>query len=82
VHFNPIYDRIGYLHEIFGPKYVRTLVHSVVRSIVKQVTGRYAKEEIYSTKNDEVEKDITAETRKVLLENNINMGDMIVTLNN
>ena len=34
VRFNPMYDRIGYLHEVFGKEYVTTLVVPEVRSSV------------------------------------------------
>ena len=33
VRFNPIYDKIGYLHEVFGVNYVNRLVVPEVRSI-------------------------------------------------
>ena len=41
VRFNPVYSRIGYLHEIFGQEYVFNLVVPEVRSSVRKVMGRY-----------------------------------------
>ncbi len=78
VRFNPIYDKIGYLHETFGINYISRLVIPEVRSTVRQVTGRYTAEEIYSTKRNEVEQTIIAETSKVLAENNIEMQALLI----
>ncbi len=78
VRFNPIYDRIGYLHEIFGTNYVNRLVIPEVRSTVRQVTGRYTAEEIYSTKRSEVEASIIEETGIILEKNNIEMKALLI----
>ncbi|HDR90368.1 MAG TPA: prohibitin family protein [Bacteroidetes bacterium] len=78
VRFNPVYTRIGYLHEIFGENFVRSLVIPEVRSSVRKVTGRYTAEEIYSTKRSEVENAIITETGKVLQDNNIQMTALLI----
>ncbi|MCF8221910.1 MAG: prohibitin family protein [Bacteroidales bacterium] len=78
VRFNPIYDRIGYLHETFGVNYVSRLVVPEVRSTVRQVTGRYTAEEIYSTKRSEVEASIIEETAIILRKNNIDMRALLI----
>jgi regulator of protease activity HflC (stomatin/prohibitin superfamily) len=78
VRFNPVYDKIGYLHEIFGRNYINQLVTPEVRSSVRQVAGRYTAEEIYSTKRSEVETAIITETSKVLMKNNISMKALLI----
>ncbi len=78
VRFNPVQDRIGYLHETFGINYVSNLVIPEVRSTVRRVTGRYTAEEIYSTKRNEVEKSIDEETATILLKNNIEMKALLI----
>ena len=78
VRFNPQYDRIGYLHEVFGTNYVSRLVIPEVRSTVRQVTGRYTAEEIYSTKRSEVEAAIITETAQILGKNNIQMQALLI----
>jgi regulator of protease activity HflC (stomatin/prohibitin superfamily) len=78
VRFNPLYDEIGYLHQQFGTNYIDVLVIPEVRSTVRQVTGRYTAEEIYSTKRAEVEQSIKNETRKVLGENFIDMRALLI----
>lgn len=66
VRFHPHYDKIGYIHEIFQKDYVSRLVIPEVRSSVRQVMGRYAAEEIYSTKRAEVELLIREESAELL----------------
>ncbi len=80
VRFYPIYNKIGYLHEKFGVKYIDKLVVPEVRSTVRQVMGRYTAEEIYSTKRAEVEQSIKDETEAVLnkTENNIHMTALLI----
>lgn len=78
VRFNPQYERIGYLHEIFGANYINRLVIPEVRSTVRQVTGRYSAEEIYSTKRNEVEQAVILETAKILGKNNIDMQALLI----
>jgi len=78
VRFNPIFNKIGYLHEQFGVNYVNVLVIPEVRSSVRQVAGRYTAEEIYSTKRAEVEQTIKDETRKVLGNNYIDMKALLI----
>jgi regulator of protease activity HflC (stomatin/prohibitin superfamily) len=78
VRFNPIYNRIGYLHEVFGVDYVNTLVVPEVRSSVRKVTGRYTAEQIYSTMRNEVENSIIDETATVLENNDIDMRALLI----
>ncbi|MEE4114984.1 MAG: prohibitin family protein [Marinilabiliaceae bacterium] len=78
VRFNPRYDKIGDLHEIFGTNYVSRLVIPEVRSTVRQVTGRYTAEEIYSTRRSEVEAAIITETATILEKNNIEMKALLI----
>ncbi|MBN1132989.1 MAG: prohibitin family protein [Bacteroidales bacterium] len=76
--FNPIHEKIGYLHENIGEDYVSVMVIPNVRSTVRAVTGRYSAEEIYSTKRAEVEKAIIEETRRALAAKNIDMKDLLI----
>ncbi len=78
VRFNPIYGKIGYLHEIFGIRYIDQLITPEVRSSVRQVAGRYTAEEIYSTKRSEVEASIITETKEILAQNNIDMRALLI----
>jgi regulator of protease activity HflC (stomatin/prohibitin superfamily) len=49
-----------------GPNYAEIMVAPVVRSEARKVFGRYAPEEIYSTKREEIEKQIYDEVLRAL----------------
>lgn len=80
VRFQPIINRIGELHERFGQDYPDKLIRPEVRSMVRQVMGRYSAEEIYSTKRREVEHSIITETDSILKmpANNIHMTALLI----
>lgn len=78
VRFNPFFDKIGDLHEIFGINYINRLVVPEVRSTVRRVAGRYTAEEIYSTKRNEVEVAIIEEAEIILEENYIDMRALMI----
>src|SRR5690606_38528104 len=69
VRFHPVPDKIGYIHEKFNRGYVGVLVIPEMRSVVRQIMGRYSAEEIYSTKRAEVEATIKEESEKILGQN-------------
>ncbi len=78
VRFNPMFAKIGNLHEQFGVNFVNVLVVPEVRSSVRKVAGRYTAEEIYSTKRAEVEQSIIEETKMVLSQNYIEMKALLI----
>ncbi len=78
VRYNPIYKKIAYLHEDIGPGYVGVVVVPEVRSAVRRVMGKFAAEEIYSTRRAEVEQEIYSETEKALDNKNILMQTLLI----
>ncbi|RAV99611.1 prohibitin family protein [Pseudochryseolinea flava] len=80
--YNPMPDKIGYIHQKFyrtsTDDYIRVLVIPEVRSTVRQVMGRYTAEEIYSTKRAEVEGAIKTETEKILQLNYVNATAVLI----
>lgn len=52
---NPLYNKIGSLHEEFGTDYEDRLVRPEARSAVREVIGQFTPEELYSSKRDEVQ---------------------------
>ena len=78
VRYNPMPEKIGYIHEKFTQNYVNVLVIPEVRSTVRQVMGRYTSEEIYSTKRAEVETAIRTETEKILHANFVNSPAVLI----
>ncbi|HHJ51036.1 MAG TPA: prohibitin family protein [Phaeodactylibacter sp.] len=78
VRVNPIYDKIGDLHEKFGPNYMQSLVRPEVRSAVRRIIGRYNPEELYSTKRDEVQNLIQEDLKKELAANFIDLRATLI----
>ncbi len=78
VRYNPIFERLGYLHEDIGPGYVNIVVVPEVRSAVRRIMGKFAAEEIYSTRRAEVETEIYDETQNVLKSKNIAMQTLLI----
>jgi regulator of protease activity HflC (stomatin/prohibitin superfamily) len=78
VRYNPMPEKIGYIHEKFTQNYVNVLVIPEVRSTVRQVMGRYTSEEIYSTKRAEVEVAIRTETERILHANFVNAPAVLI----
>lgn len=56
--FNPMPDKIGYLHNEIGKDYYTVIVRDLIRTTVRKVIGRYTPEQLYSSKRDKVESDI------------------------
>jgi len=66
VRFRPKPDELFELQTQIGPKYADILIAPVVRSEARKVFGRYAPEEIYSTKREEIERQIYDEVARAL----------------
>jgi regulator of protease activity HflC (stomatin/prohibitin superfamily) len=54
------------LHTQTGPRYADILIGPIIRSETRKVFGRYAPEEIYSTKREQIEKEIYDEVSRAL----------------
>jgi regulator of protease activity HflC (stomatin/prohibitin superfamily) len=78
VRFNPIYNKIGDLHENFGENYVNTLVRPEVRSAVRKVIGRFEPEELYSTRREEVQDMINEDIEAALTKNYIELKATLI----
>lgn len=69
IRYFPTHDKIGHIHEKFGPDFAGLIVIPEIRSMTRQVMAKYSAEEIWSTKRAEVENEIITETEKVLSAN-------------
>jgi len=59
--FQPIPEEAYRLVKEIGPQYYETLIAPYVRSSARRVVGRYSPEEIYSTKREQIEREIREE---------------------
>ncbi len=64
--FQPIGSEAFQLIKETGPEYYQTLVGPYVRSSARRVVGRYSPEEIYSTKREQIEREIREDVTQKL----------------
>lgn len=66
VWFQPRQEKLGHLHAEIGETYVDRIVIPSLRSAARSVIGRYAPEEIYSTKRESIQGEIDVEMKKLI----------------
>jgi len=66
VRYRPKADALYELQTLIGPRYSDILIAPIVRSEARKVFGRYSPEEIYSTRREEIERQIYDEVLKAL----------------
>lgn len=62
--YQPVPDRIGYLHEEIGVKYHDQIIKPEIRSATREVIGKYLPEELYSTKREAIQDEIFTNTKQ------------------
>ena len=78
VRYNPISQKLPFLHQQFGKDYENQLIIPEVRSTVRQVMGNYTAEEIYSTRRAEVEQEIIEMTTSKLKDNSVETKAVLI----
>lgn len=73
VRYSLMPDKIGFLHEEFGKHYEDIMIVPELRSVTRQVMGRYSAEEIYNSKRKEVELNIKNEVKRTLSTNYVQL---------
>ena len=78
VRVNPMYNKIGDLHEKFGIDFLNSLVRPEVRASVRKVVGRFTPEELYSTKREEVQQMIQEDLAETLAVNYVELRASLI----
>jgi regulator of protease activity HflC (stomatin/prohibitin superfamily) len=76
--FQPIAGQVYQLVTQTGEDYYRTLVAPYVRSSARQVVGRYSPEEIYSTKREQIEREIREEVGRKLNGQHVQVNAVLI----
>ena len=76
--FKPVSSELYLLQTEIGPDYYRILIGPLLRSGARKVVGRYTPEEIYSTKREEVEKEIFAEVNRKLQSRHVQVDGILI----
>ncbi len=64
--FNPIPEKIGYLHDNIGANYIDRIINPEIRSATREVIGKYLPEELYSTKREAIQDEIFTQTKNAI----------------
>ena len=78
VRFKPLRDELPRLHAEIGPNYFEVILAPVLRSEARKVGGRYAPEEIYSTKREVVEHEIRDEMQQALQGKHVDLEAILI----
>lgn len=66
------------LHTTIGPDYYEVILAPAIRSVAREVGGRFTPEEIYSTKRTTVEQDIFTETKKAMVNRPVELEAILI----
>jgi len=64
--YRPDVEKLPQLHQEKGERYKDVILKPAMRSAMRSVVGRYAPEEIYSSKRDVIQSEIMTETKTIL----------------
>src|SRR5215472_7286135 len=78
IRYRPVHDELAHLHTELGQDYFEVILAPVVRSEARKVGGRYAPEEIYSSKREVVEKEIVEEVRSAVVGKHVELEAILI----
>ncbi|MEM7368050.1 MAG: prohibitin family protein [Bacteroidota bacterium] len=61
--YQPMSDKLPLLHDDIGEGYARTIIIPEIRSVFRDVIGKYDPEELYAGKRDQVQEEVTEKTK-------------------
>lgn len=76
--YNPIPDKVGYLHDAIGPAYLERILKPEIRSATREVIGKYLPEELYSTKREAIQDEIFQRTATASTEKFLNLDAVLI----
>ena len=76
--YNPVHEKIGYLHDEIGRNYVERIIKPEIRSVTREVIGNYLPEELYSTKREAIEDEIEELTRAKIQEKYLTLDAILI----
>ena len=77
--YNPIPDKIGYLHDEIGRDYLERIIKPEIRSITREIVGNYEAEELYSKGGiKSIEEQISEKAKKSLKKKFITLDAILI----
>ena len=76
--YQPLAGEASQLIKETGPQYYATLIGPHVRSSARRVVGRYSPEEIYSTKREQIEREIREDVTRKLAGSHLRVNAILI----
>lgn len=76
--YNPVADKIGFLHDEIGKEYLARILIPEIRSATREVIGKYLPEELYSTKREAIQIEIFEQTSKAAAAKYISLDAILI----
>jgi len=74
----PKSDRIGFLHDEIGEDYHSNIIIPAIRSAAREVVGKYSAEELYSTRREDIQREIAIRTAEPLNNNYLELDAVLI----
>ncbi len=71
-------EEIAYLHNQIGENYHDKIIMPEIRSATREVIGKYLPEELYSSKREDIQDEISQRTSKALAENHLLLDAVLI----
>ena len=76
--YAPLPEKVGYLHDEIGPDYHDRIITPEIRSVTREVIGKYLPEELYSSKREVIEDEIYQLTAEAISRKNLIMDAVLI----
>lgn len=76
--YQPLSDKIGYLHDGIGTGYLDRIIKPEIRSATREVIGKYLPEELYSTKREAIQDEIFQRTSASVNKKFLNLDAVLI----
>jgi len=76
--YQPMPNKIGYLHEDIGTKFHEQIIKPEIRSATREVIGKYLPEELYSTKREAIQDEIFTSTKENIEQKNLILDAVLI----
>ncbi len=76
--FQPISDKIAYLHDEIGSNYKARILVPEIRSATREIIGKYLPEELYSTQREAIQGEILERVKKAVSPKFINIDAILI----
>lgn len=78
IRWRPVSNELPELHVTFGPAYYQRLVQPELRSVMREVVGQYAPEELYSTKRAELQEQVFSNVQSRIAGSHVELNAILI----